>query len=29
MLDHMTEEEDYVLATRYLKGLATEMGICL
>ena len=29
MLEHMTEEEDYVLATRYLKGLATEMGICL
>ena len=29
MLEHMTQEEDYVLATRYLKGLAAEMSIPL
>ena len=29
MLEHMTEEEDYVQATQYLKGLAEEMGIAL
>ena len=29
MLEHMTEEEDYVEATRYLKGLAEEMGLKL
>ena len=26
MLEHMTEAEDYVLATSYLKGLAAELG---
>lgn len=29
MLEHMTEEEDYVLATDYVKGLAKEMNIQL
>lgn len=29
MLEHMTEEEDYVLATKYVKGIATELGIKL
>ena len=29
MLEHMTEEEDYIEATRYLKGLAEEMGLRL
>ena len=29
MLEHMTEEEDYILATRYLKGLAQKLGIKL
>ena len=29
MLEHMTQEEDYVLATRYLKGLVAEMSIPL
>lgn len=29
MLEHMTEEEDYIEATRYLKGLAGEMGLRL
>lgn len=29
MLEHMTEEQDYVEATRYLKGLAGEMGLRL
>lgn len=29
MLEHMTEAQDYVEATRYLKGLAAEMGLKL
>ncbi|MDE6839143.1 MAG: sugar phosphate isomerase/epimerase [Acutalibacter sp.] len=29
MLEHMTEAQDYVEATRYLKGLAAEMGLTL
>lgn len=29
MLEHMTEEEDYILATRHLKGLAQKLGIKL
>lgn len=29
MLEHMTEESDYIEATRYLKGLAREMNIKL
>lgn len=29
MLEHMTEEEDYVLATRYVKGIAKELNIQL
>lgn len=29
MLEHMTEEEDYILATRYVKGIAKELGIQL
>ncbi len=27
MLEHMTEEEDYIEATRYIKGLAQKLGI--
>ena len=29
MLEHMTLEEDYVAATRYIKGLAEDMGIVI
>ena len=29
MLEHMTEEEDYVLATRHLKGIAAKLGLRL
>lgn len=29
MLEHMTEESDYVEATRYLKGLAARLGLRL
>lgn len=29
MLEHMTEEKDYIEATKYLKGLAGNMGIKL
>lgn len=29
MLEHMTEAEDYVAATRYLKGIAAEMQLTL
>lgn len=29
MLEHMTEEQDYVEATKYLKGLAREMELSL
>lgn len=27
MLEHMTEEEDYIQATKYIKGLAQKLGI--
>ncbi|MBQ8087666.1 MAG: sugar phosphate isomerase/epimerase [Clostridia bacterium] len=29
MLEHMTEEEDYIEATAYLKALATDIGVSL
>ena len=29
MLEHMTEEEDYILAAKYIKGVAAELGISL
>lgn len=29
MLEHMSREEDYILAAKYLKGLAAEMNIQL
>ena len=29
MLEHMTEETDYAEATRYIKGVAAEIGVCL
>lgn len=29
MLEHMTEEEDYILAARYIKGVAGKLGIKL
>ncbi len=29
MLEHMTEEEDYILAARYIKGMAGKLGIKL
>ena len=29
MLEHMTEEEDYVEATKYIKGVAARVGVAL
>ena len=29
MLEHMTEEADYVEATRYIKGVAARVGVSL